>query len=115
MTDLAGSAQASEYVPEEFRAFFLESLDDAFGLLGKELVPVFYFHLGERGVPARARIPENLVVFSKVLRQICGSGGIIIERQIVKRFFTKLGVPYHERLHYGLIDYLNELKSTTRS
>jgi len=54
--------------------------------------------------------PGSVEVFSDVLRRLLGSSSVIIEKLILKAFFSKFGLDFAEKEDYRFLDYIKELK-----
>jgi len=54
--------------------------------------------------------PERPEEFSSSLKLVLGSGAIPIERQILKKMYSKLGLRFQERRTYRFSDYISELE-----
>jgi len=58
----------------------------------------------------REEIAEKPEVFSADLRKLLKSGAVVVERMILKNFYSELHLKYEEKQGYEFQDYIKELK-----
>jgi hypothetical protein len=94
--------------PEDFDKILLEAIDEGLAVLGDGGKHMVFFYL-ERNCSIRKHdIPKNPEAFVRGLEKIFGAGTTVLEKMILKRICSKLGLKYEEREEQRLIDYLKE-------
>ena len=84
-----------------------DSIEEVLGdLVGERAKQAIYAYLERQGLP-QPRIPEHLPRFDIFLEDEFGRGGRVIETQIAKRFYNRLGLDLIAVPHYGLTDYVD--------
>lgn len=61
--------------------------------MGAGVRAAFYYYLRTNFSLRREEIPYRLSDFHRAVLALFGEGGVVLERAIVKRFYSKLGVP----------------------
>jgi len=77
-----------------FEEFLLEAIDEGLSLLGESSKQAVYFHLGKTFKITRQDIPYRLEQFIDAIEKIFGSGAKILEIQIMKCLFKKVGYTF---------------------
>jgi len=54
--------------------------------------------------------PKRVEAFAEALREILGSGSVLIENLILKSLYSKLELKFEEKKGYGFSDYVKELR-----
>ena len=85
-----------------------ESMTQVFG---ETSTKVIYDHLERNHHLRREDIPENLETFSFGLEEMYGFGAILLERLILRKLYSKLGLKFKEKEGYNFLDYMEELKN----
>ena len=94
-------------VDGRFSTLLLESIEEALvNLLGQRVKQTIYGCLERQGL-RKHQIPEYLPRFDAFLEDNFGRSGAVIERQIAKRLYTRLGMNLVEVPHYALTDYVD--------
>ncbi|MGD8505748.1 MAG: hypothetical protein PVF15_03695 [Candidatus Bathyarchaeota archaeon] len=76
---------------QDFRELLLEAVDEALSSLGDSSKRAIYFHL-ERDFTIRKRdIPSKIGEFTDAIENIFGNGAKILEIQIMKNLYEKVG------------------------
>jgi len=97
---------------KEFEKILLETIDESMvQVFGNTSTGVIYdFIKGNHGL-RKEDIPESLEIFSSSLEKMFGFGALLLEKLILKKLYTKLGLRYEENEGYKFLDYIKELKS----
>jgi len=97
----------------------VERLDDLMlNVVDKTLKQIFreagtmfiYDYLENNSHLKREEIAEKPKVFSADLRKLLKSGAEVVERMILKNFYSELHLKYEEKEGYEFLDYIKELK-----
>jgi len=97
---------------KEFEKILLETIDESMAqVFGNTSTEVIYDYLKGNHKLGKETIPENLEIFSSSLEKMFGFGAILLEKLVLKKFYTKLGLKYEEKEGYKFLDYIKELKS----
>jgi hypothetical protein len=89
----------------------MEAVDETLEMLGRKVKPQIYNHLEKRAGLKREEIPDKPEVFSKGLNDLFGSASKLIERNIAKRLYDKLGLRFEPRENCHIVDYLLTLET----
>lgn len=71
--------------------FLLEAVDEGLSLVGKSAKQIIYFHLEKNFNITRDDVPQRVEEFANALEKMFGSGAKIIEIQIMKKLYKKIG------------------------
>jgi hypothetical protein len=94
-------------VDGRFSTLLPESIEEVLvNLLGEQVKQTIYECLERQGL-RKPQIPEDLPRFDAFLEDNFGRGGAVIERQIARRLYTRLGLNLVKVLHYALTDYVD--------
>ena len=94
----------------EFDETLLHAIDSGFLTLSEVMVEPLYGRI-ERGYQIkREEIPEKLPDFHRALQGILGAGAKVMERQIVKDLYGRLGVVFESHADWTLVEYVNDAK-----
>ena len=77
--------------PVKFEKILLEAIDEGLSLIGESAKQVIYIYLEKTFKMDAQDIPSRIEEFSKALENIFGTGSKIIEIQIMKKLFNKVG------------------------
>jgi len=80
----------------EFSQILLDAIDEGFKILGEGVSDVVYYYLKEDYGLDRSNITKKHETFTKGLENLFGVGAAIIEREILKKLYAKLGLKYEE-------------------
>jgi hypothetical protein len=75
----------------DFEELLREAIDEGLSLLGESAKQVVYFHLEKTFKMTRQDIPYRIEEFIDAIERIFGNGAKILEIQIMKRLFKKVG------------------------
>jgi len=95
----------------------LEAIDEALSFLGESAKRAIYYHLEEKFKIRREEIPLRIDDFAEAIEEIFGMGAKIIEIQIMKSLYKKIGcnfkyVPKEKNLLFTA--YLKALRNHFR-
>jgi len=74
-----------------FEDLLLEAIDDGLAVLGESSKQVVYFYLENTFKMNKLDIPSRIEEFTGAIERIFGTGAKILEIQIMKRLFKKVG------------------------
>jgi hypothetical protein len=77
--------------PMDFEELLREAIDEGLSLLGESSKQVVYFHLEKTFKMNRQEIPYKIEEFIAAIERIFGTGAKILEIQIMKCLFKKVG------------------------
>ena len=98
----------------EFRDALLKAVDYGLLVLGEIVRKTIYERLESNYQVKRADIPEKLESFHRALAGLFGRRGIIIERLIARKLYSKLRLKFEEHEGWTLVDYVNHAKKAVR-
>ena len=78
----------------KFEEALLESIDEGLSLLGESPKQVVYFHLEKTFKMNKLGIPFRIEEFTDAIEKIFGAGAKILEIQIMKCLFKKVGYTF---------------------
>jgi len=94
-------------IDSRFATLLSESIEETLvNLLGEHVKQTIYECLERQGL-RKCQIPEHLPTFDAFLKDNFGRAGAVIERQIARRLYTRLGLKLVQVPHYGLTDYVD--------
>jgi hypothetical protein len=100
-----------ESVEERFNRALLEAVDEGLLVLGSSVRDTVYYHVEKISGLRREKIPERLEEFHKALTSLFGAGAKMIEKLIVTRLYSRLGLNFEEYEEWTIVDYANYAKS----
>jgi hypothetical protein len=74
-----------------FNKSLLEAVDEGLSLVGKSAKQIIYFYLEKNFNITRDDVPQRVEEFANALEKMFGSGAKIIEIQIMKKLYKKIG------------------------
>jgi len=74
-----------------FEELLLEAVDEGLSLLGVSAKQALYLHLERAFKIGREEIPGEIEEFTEAIEEIFGDGAKLLEIQIMKRLFEKIG------------------------
>lgn len=83
--------EASPLCNREFNKLVLEAVDEGLSSLGDSPKQAIYFYLEKTFKIKRSEIPNRIEEFSNALEQIFGHGSKLVEIQIMKLLYEKVG------------------------
>jgi len=99
----------------DFEELLLESIDEGLSLLGESAKQVVYFHLEKTFKINKQDIPYRIEKFIDAIDRIFGSGAKILEIQIMKSLFKKVGCKiknYPELNNLDFAEYVEAVKTS---
>jgi hypothetical protein len=97
-----------------FENALLESIDEGLSLLGESPKQAVYYHLEKNFNMRRQDIPRKIDEFTEAIEKIFGAGAKIIEIQIMKCLFKKVGHNfryYPKQISLAFTDYIAAVKT----
>lgn len=98
---------------ENFEKLLLESIDDGFSLLGESAKNFVYLYLEKTFKIDKQEIPYKIEKFIDALEKIFGNGAKIIEIQIMKSLYKKVGCTiqhYPEQNNLEFLEYIEAIE-----
>ena len=75
----------------EFKEFVLEAIDEGLSSLGDSSKQAIYYHLEKNFRIKQMDIPNKIEEFANAIEKIFGDGAKLLEIQIMKRLYEKVG------------------------
>lgn len=96
----------------EFNEALVKSLDETLaGVLSKEVVAAFYTHLEKAHSISKNEVPYRLdTIFATLEKTFGGQGSRTLSRAIAKRFYSNLGLSFHDNPNRTLVEYVEDAK-----
>ena len=94
---------------DDFQRIMLKAVDEAFSSLGKRARKLIYFHLKNSFGVTRESIPADIGKFAWALEEIFGPGARLLEIQIMKQLYKKIGTRikyYPKQENLTFVEYL---------
>jgi hypothetical protein len=88
----------------------LASLDSGLMVLGETVRRTLYTVIENEYRIGRERLPDNLEVFHQVLEHLFGRAAIVIERQVAKSLYARMGMEFLPRGEWTLVEYFDHIK-----
>jgi len=93
----------------------VESIDESFtALLGQNVKDAIYAHLAKRTLD-REEIPERLDEFDECLQETFGRAAPLIERNILTRYYRKLGLNFSGTRGYAFPDFVDATRKSIQA
>ena len=108
-----GTNHSTNKKPAKFEKILLEAIDEGLSLIGESAKQVIYTYLEKTFKIDAQDIPCRIEDFSKALENIFGTGSKIIEIQIMKKLFNKVGytIKNYPSIHdLTFIEYVSAIK-----
>jgi hypothetical protein len=105
--------QKAEKKTTNFEEVLLEAIDEGLSLLGESSKQVVYLHLEKIFKMNRQNIPYRIEEFTDAIEKIFGNGAKILEIQIMKCLFKKVGYKlkhYPKRKNITFTEYIAAVK-----
>lgn len=93
-----------------FNQTLLHAIDNGFLTLGSVMIEPLYHRIERSHQVKREEIPQKLPDFRRALQEIMNSGAEVMERQIAKSLYVRLGLDFVNHANWTLIDYVNDAK-----
>jgi hypothetical protein len=104
---------AKAALPFVDRNGLLESIDESFTvLLGQDVKNALYAHFVRRRGLGMGDIPDRLDDFDECMQETFGRAAGVIERNILARFYDKLGLNFSSRTYFAFSDCVDATKKT---
>lgn len=94
----------------EFEEILMEAVDKGLRILGHNMDRVIYYWISKNYSLKREEIPKRLDKFIQCLYEMFGLGASIIEGEILKNLFYRLGLRFREKEGYDFLDYVEEAR-----
>jgi len=102
--------------PESFDSSLLDAIDETLSLiLSERAKEAIYAHVEKYYGLRKEEIPVKLDVFSSCLEKIFGRAGAVIEKTVLKRFYSKLGIDFEEMKDCDFKDYIISAKGSAKA
>ncbi len=75
----------------DFKKLLLEAVDNGLSSLGDSQKQAIYFYLEETFTVKKQDIPNKIEAFANAIEKIFGNGAKILEIQIIKHLYEKVG------------------------
>jgi len=75
----------------DFKKLLLEAVDEVLSLLGDSSKHAIYFYLEKKFTIKKQDIPNKIQEFANALENIFGHGAKVLEIQIMKQLYEKVG------------------------
>lgn len=89
----------------DFEELLMEAIDEGLSLLGESSKQVIYFYLEKTFKMNRLDIPYRIEDFTDAIEGIFGNGAKILEIQIMKCLFKKVGYPFRHYLKEKKLEF----------
>jgi len=97
---------ASKYLQTELASQLLQAIDETLEMVGRSTRSEVFDWIEKRFMMRRDEIPTRLDDFSRCLHEIFGSSSKLIESNIVRSIYRRLGRKLELRRQFRLIDYI---------
>ena len=92
---------------EGFESSLLDAIDETLSLvLSERAKEAVYVHVEKYYDLRREEIPLKLDVFASCLEKIFGRAAAVMERMVLKRLYSKLGICFEETKDWNFKDYV---------
>jgi hypothetical protein len=94
---------------QDFNELFCQAFDESVsGILGSTVLISLYAALQKHYSITRDEVPYRMETVYFILDSVFAvKGSRIIEKQIIRRFYNKLGLPFNDADGYALKDYVD--------
>ncbi|MEM4246291.1 MAG: hypothetical protein QW390_03245 [Candidatus Bathyarchaeia archaeon] len=79
-------------------------------ILGSGAAEIVFRRLRNEGITGQDGVISDMDAFSASLESLFGSGGALLERQILERLYSRLGLTFEEKKGYSFGDYMGRLR-----
>jgi len=87
-----------------------QAIDDGLMVLGETVRRTIYQCLERKHQLKREEIPEKLPTFHEALERMTGAGAKVIERQIARNLYSRLGLNFTGRMDWTIVEYFDHAK-----
>ncbi|MCW4035019.1 MAG: hypothetical protein NWF03_06605 [Candidatus Bathyarchaeota archaeon] len=106
-------------VPETLQEQLLQVVDDSLTeVLGSDATQITYRLFEQKHNLKPKDIPNNLERFQYMLREVFGTGALLIEKKIMENIYTqmrgankKISIKYYDEVQFNLSNYINDIKT----
>lgn len=97
------------YSPEDLIGdLMLDAINEGLtGYIGESASLAVYYHI-EKDPHERLEILKNPRTFAEGLEKIFGFGAYYLERAVVEKLYSKVGINFEEKKDYAFADYVEE-------
>jgi hypothetical protein len=95
---------------QKFEKILLTAVEEGLSSLGDSPKQAILFHLETSFKIGKDNIPANLTEFAKALEKIFGPRASYLEKLIVRRLYTKLGLEFEEAEDWNFFEHINNVK-----
>jgi hypothetical protein len=96
---------------ERFSRTLVESVEETISaVLGKNVAEAFAYHFHSSVELTREEIPSHLKELSSALKWSFGVGGTVLERAIVRRLYSKLGLTLVQKPDCSFVECIEDAK-----
>ena len=102
----------------DFKELLLEAIDAALSLLGDSSKQVVYFYLEKNFNVKKQDIPDKIEEFTIVIERLFGHGAKILEIEIMKNLFVKIGSAFEyfpEKDDLLFVEYIDAARIYVRT
>ncbi len=110
--DSTGDYASAALAPVRRDELLMESIDESFAdLLGHRVKNAWYAYLANRRALDREDIPERLDDFHECMQETFGPAAVAIEKNILTRFYRKLGSNFSGGTQFSFSDFADATKN----
>jgi hypothetical protein len=92
---------------ESFESILLDTIDETLSLvLSERAKEAIYSHVEKYYDLRKEEIPIKPEVFASCLEKIFGRAAAVMEKMVLKRFYSKLGIAFEETKDWNFKDYI---------
>ena len=106
----SGSVEDSQKASQRFDSAVLEAVDYGLAALGETVRQAIYSYIEMKYQVKRQEVPEKLDVFRKASGGLFGAGAKVVEKLIVRKLYSKLGLSFEEHENWTLVEYVDDVK-----
>jgi hypothetical protein len=114
--------RSTKKLEDRLKKRLLLAIDDGLNqALGDIATKNVYWLLEQKCHLKPKEIPNNLERFQDILKEVFGTGALIIEKAIMENLYSqfsstneKISLKYKNKEHFNLINYINGLKNICR-
>jgi hypothetical protein len=98
-----------------FEEILIDAVKEGMRFLGESSRQATFIYIEKKYGLKQDECPKQLKAFHEALTGIFGIGAEIIEQQIAKTLYRRLGLDYKEHEKWAIIDYVEEAKKRIMS
>ena len=97
----------------KFEKLLVKSVDDSLkDTFGETAAEIIYKHLKRNHSLKQEEIPEKLEVFTEGLEKFFSSGAFVVERLVLEKLCSNLGLECPGKECFSFVEYVTKLKNT---